>query len=168
MKSYLPEVIYGLVLSFASLVWVSLEYFAGLHTTRIATHASVTNFFAVIPIALMWHALKHRRDVLEGGKILWWQGLTSGMIISVVAGILGAPTMWIFSKFINPGFYQAMIEYSVQTGTKREIAEANFNPTVYGMQATLGPIILGFFTALILTAIAKWQVERNDTPAQAS
>lgn len=161
MKSYLHEVVYGLVLALASLVWISLEYAVGLHTKYIAYHGYVTNLFAVVPIFLMWRALKHRRDVLEGGEIAWWQGLTSGMVISVVAGALGAPTIWIFINFVNPNFFAAMIEYTVKTGYygKTEHAEAYFNFAGYAIQSTLFPVIIGFFTALILTAIARWQVE---------
>jgi hypothetical protein len=167
MKSFLPEVGYGLVLGLATLVWISLEYAMGLHTTRISYHPIVTNFFAVIPIYLMWRALKHRRDVIEGGQILWWQGMTSGMIISVVAGALGAPTIWIFIKYVNPNFFAAMIEYSVKTGyhAKTEHAEAYFNLAGYMIQATLGPVIMGFFTSVILTAIARWQVNRRTKAA---
>ncbi len=163
MKSFLPEVGYGLVLGLATLVWISLEFAVGLHTKYISYHGIVTNFFAVIPIYLMWRALKHRRDVLEGGQILWWQGLMSGMIISVVAGALGGPMIWIFIKFVNPNFFAAMIEYLVKTGyyAKSEHAEAYFNLAGYAIQATLGPVILGFFTSVILTAIARWQVNRG-------
>lgn len=167
MKSYLPEVGYGLVLGLATLLWLSFEYAVGLHTTRIAYHGIVTNFFAVIPIYLMWRALKYRRDVLEGGQIHWWQGLTSGMIISVVAGALGGPTIWIFTKYVNPNFFQAMIEYTVKTGyyVKTEHAESYFNLAGYAIQATVGPVILGFFTSVILTAIARWQVDRRTKAA---
>jgi hypothetical protein len=123
----------------------------------------------LIPIGIMWRALKHRRDVLEGGKILWWQGLASGMIISVVAAALRAPTLWFFLKFINPKYYQAMIDLSVQSGMKTELAEVTFHPTVQAIESTLGPVIVGFFLSAILTAIAKWQVERTqDAPAEAS
>lgn len=165
MSSYLYEARYGLAVAFALLVWITLEYQVGLHTTHIASHSIVTNFFAIIPIYLMWRALKHRRDVLEGGQVLWWQGVTSGMVISVVAGALAAPTMWFFTKFINPGFYQAMIDFAVASGEKREIAEANFHPTVYAIQSTLSPVIMGFLTSVILTAIARFQVERRTKAA---
>lgn len=163
MKSYLHEVVYGLVLALATIIWLWLEYAVGLHTKYIAHHSVLSNLFAVIPIFLMWRALKHRRDVLEGGEIAWWQGLTSGMVISVVAGALGAPTIWFFIHYINPNFFAAMIEYTVRTGyhAKTEHAEAYFNFTGYAIQATLFPIMSGFFTAVILTAIARWQVERK-------
>jgi hypothetical protein len=162
MSSYLHEVRYGLVLALATLAWITLEYAVGLHTTHIAYHSIVTNFFAVIPIYLMWRALKYRRDVLEGGQIAWWQGVTSGMVISVVAGAFGAPTIWIFVNYINPKFFTTMIEAAVQDGTtKPEQAEAYLNFAAYAIQATLMPIMAGFFTSVVLTGIARWQVSRR-------
>ena len=96
MKAYLPEVGYGLLLALAFFVWLVVEYAMGLHTTRIAQYSILTNLYVVIPALIVWRAVKHRRDVLEGGQLLWWQGLASGMIISVVAGALRAPTWWVF------------------------------------------------------------------------
>jgi hypothetical protein len=167
MSSYLYEVRYGLVLALASFVWITLEYAVGLHTTHIAYHPVVTNFFLLIPIYLMWRALKHRRDVLERGQLDWWQGIASGMFISVVAGALAAPTMWIFITFVNPNFFSAMIEFSVKTGYHQKLdhAEAYFNFPAYAIQSTLMPIVLGFVVSVILTAIARWQLERRETEA---
>jgi len=165
MKSYLPEVGYGMVLALAYFAWLTIEYATGLQTTRIAQHEVLTNAYVVIPIGIMWRAIKNRRDVLEGGRILWWQGLASGMIISVVGAALRAPTLSFFLKFINPNYYQAQIDFAVHSGIKTEIAEATYHPTVQAMESTLAPIILGFFLSVILTMIARWQVERSENAA---
>jgi Protein of unknown function (DUF4199) len=166
MKSYLYEVRYGLVVAFAMLVWLTMEYALGLHTTRIEYHPSITNFYAVIPIFIMWRAVNHRRDVLEGGSIHWWQGIMSGMVISVVAGACGAPTIWFFTKYINPGFFQAMIDFAVKSGVKEEMAVANFDRTVYMMHATLMPIVYGVPTTAVLTWLSR-KKNKNQTPPSA-
>lgn len=168
MKAYLPEVGYGVVLALAFFVWLVVEYAMGLHTTRIAHYSILTNLYAVIPALLLWRALKHRRDVLEGGQLLWWQGMASGMIISVVAAALRAPTWWFFLQFINPGYTGAMIDFAVQSGLKREIAEATYHPTLLKMESTASPILLGFFLSVGLTALARWQVEKSPKTAETS
>ncbi|HRI69196.1 MAG TPA: DUF4199 domain-containing protein [Polyangium sp.] len=167
MKAYLPEVGYGVVLGLAHLVWLIVEYASGLHTTRIALHSILTNLYVVLPALIMWRAIKNRRDVLEGGQLLWWQGMAAGMIVSVVAATLRAPTWWFFLKFINPGFTQAMIEYAVQTGLKRELAEVTYHPTVMAMESTLSPVLLGIFLSAGLTWFARSQVEKPQSPAAA-
>lgn len=168
MKAYLPEVGYGLALALAYFVWLVLEYAAGLQTTRISQHWILSNLYVVIPVLIIWRAIKHRRDVLEGGKLLWWQGLASGMIISVVAGAMRGPTWWFFRTYVNPGYFQAMIEYSVQTGMKREMAEAAYHPTIIAIESTLAPILLGIFLSFAATGFARWQVEKPETPAEVS
>jgi hypothetical protein len=155
MKSYLPEVGYGLLLALVYLGWLTLEYSTGLHTTRIEQHWLLTNLYVVIPAATMWRAIKHRRDVLEGGHLLWWQGLASGMIISVVAASLRAPTLFFFLKFVNPNYCQAFIDLAVKSGLKTELAEATYHPSVQAIESTLRPVLLGIFLSVILTAIAR-------------
>ncbi len=164
MKAYLPEVGYGAVLALAYFAWLIVEYAAGLHTTRIAQHGFVTNLYVVIPLILIWRSVKHRRDVLEGGKLMWWQGIASGMIISVIAAALRAPTLWFFWKFVHPGYTAAMIEFSVLSGTKRELAEITYNPTILMMEGTLAPVLLGFVLSVALTWLAKSQVEKAEAP----
>jgi hypothetical protein len=168
MKAFLPEVGYGLVLSAAYFGWLIIEYAAGLHTTRIAQHGLVTNLYAIIPLLLLWRAIKQRRDVIEGGQILWWQGIASGMIISVVSAALRAPTLWFYWKFIHPGYTSAMIEFSVLSGQKRELAEVAYNPTILMMEGTLAPVLLGFVLSVALTWLAKAQVEKPEAPVEAS
>lgn len=167
MKAYLPEVGYGLALALAHLVWLIVEYTLGLHSTRIAQYSILTNLYVVIAALILWRAIKNRRDVLEGGQLLWWQGMTSGMIVSVVSAALRGPTWWFFLKFINPGFTQAMVEFAVQSGTKREFAEVTYHPTVMAMESTLSPVLLGFFLSLGLTWFARSQVEKPQSPAEA-
>jgi hypothetical protein len=167
MSSYLYEVRYGLVLALATLAWITLEYAVGLHTTRIAYYPVVTKFLLLIHVSLMWRALKHRRDVLERGQLDWWQGMASGTVISVVAAAFAAPTIWIFTKFVNPNFFSAMIEFSMKNGDymKTDHAEAYFNFIAYALQSTLGPVIFGFVASVALTTIARLQIERRETSA---
>lgn len=165
MKSYLPEVGQGLLLALAYLGWLILEYATGLQTSRIAQHGIWTQFYVIIPAILTWRAIKHRRDVLEGGQLLWWQGLASGMIVSVVAGAMRAPVLWFFLKFVHPGYYAALIEYEVLQGMKREMAEVTYHPSVQAIESTLAPVLLGFFLSVGFTALARWQVERPEAPA---
>ncbi len=167
MKSYLHEVRYGLIVALALLVWLTLEYAAGLHSTRIEYHPSVTNFYGLIPIYMIWRAIIHRRDVIEGGSIHWWQGLISGMMISLVTAAFGAPTIWLFTNFINPQFFQSMIDFAVKSGMKSEMAEVNFHPTVYMMQATIMPLVFGFPTSVLITWLAR-RKNKNKAPVEAN
>ena len=156
MKSYVSELKYGLVLAVASFAWICLEYAVGLHGKYIEYHPKVSMLFAVIPIVIMWKALVHRRDVLQGGTVSWGQGLASGMVISLVAAVFGAPSIWVFLNFVNPNFFPAMIECAVKVGQATQAeAEAYFTFKSYAIQATFFPLAAGLVTAVILTAVAR-------------
>jgi hypothetical protein len=156
MSSYVSELRYGLVLVLVSLAWNCFEYAIGLHTTRIELHQYVTFVFVVFPVVIMWKALVHRRDVIQGGTVTWGQGIASGVVLSLVPCAFGAPQMYVFTKFVNPGFFAAMSEYAVKTGQATpEEAAAYFNLKSYAIQASIFPLAAGLVTAVILTAIAR-------------
>ncbi len=170
MSSYVSELRYGLLLALLSFAWVCLEYAVGLHGRLINYHPIVSTFFAVIPIVILWRALVHRRDVLQGGTVTWGQGLASGMVVSVVTGAFGAPSMWLFLNHVNPKFFPVMIDHAVKSGQSTQAeAEGYFSFQSYATQATLFPLVAGLVTAVILTAVARRTGKAKATePAKAA
>jgi len=160
MSSYLSEVKFGLLLALASFAWITVEYVIGLQTKHIELHMAYSMSFAVIPIVMMWIALVRRRDVIQGGSLTWGQGLASGMVISVVAAVLAPPSMYTFAKLVNPSFFATMSEYAVKSGqTTPDDAQQYFSLGSYMFQATMVPLVAGFATAVIETAIARWTMK---------
>jgi len=154
LNRYRRELLLGALLSLAGLVWVTGEYLAGLHTTRIQMHPAVTNFFAVIPIALIVVALRARRR--DDGGLTWRAGLTSGLVLSLANSALSPLTLYTFTRWINPGFFQAMIDFAVSSGqATRAQAEGYFNLGSYIGQSMVFSVVAGLVTSLIATAVLR-------------
>lgn len=162
-QRYRREVLLGAALALAGLAWVTGEFVAGLHGPRIDLHPIVTNFFAFIPIALIVVALRARRR--DDGALTWRSGLASGLVLSAANSALAPVTLWLFARWINPGFFGAMIEHAVRSGhARRAEAAAYFNVGSYIAQSMAFSIVAGFVTSLIATAILRRQRPRAEVP----
>ncbi|MBL8603675.1 MAG: DUF4199 domain-containing protein [Myxococcales bacterium] len=154
MRAWSNEVRYGLILSAASFLWVCLEYAIGLHDRHLALHPVVTNLFAVIPIGVLVRVLMLRR-ARDGGALTWRRGIASGMLVSAITAVFGAPSMWLFFRYVNPGYFSTMIAEAVRTGHDRAAAEGYFNLANYALSASVMPLVMGLITTLAITAVLK-------------
>lgn len=165
-QRYRRELLLGALLSLAGLLWVTGEYLAGLHTTRIDLHPTVTNFFAVIPIAFIVALRARRRD--DGG-LSWRAGVASGLVLSAANSALTPLTLWVFVRFINPGFFAAMIASAVRTGqATRDEAAAYFTLGSYIGQSMVFSVVAGLVTSLVATAVLRRGGPRSPEAAGAT
>jgi hypothetical protein len=149
------EVKWGLIFAFVALLWITLEYAVGLHGKYISLHPYLTNLFVVPAVIMMVLAIREKRRVL-GDRISFTQAFLCGLGVSVVVAVLSPLTQYVFHRFINPGFFQNSIDFAVSSA-KMTLDQANsyFNLQSYMLQSSLGAIVSGVITSLILAAIMR-------------
>jgi hypothetical protein len=141
------ELFYGAIFALSMLVWISLEFAIGLHTTYIELHPYFSFLFAFVAVVIIYLGVKARRARTEG-PFPFMHAFMSGMYISVVVVLLSPATNYIFHTFINPEFFSAMIDMSVRTmKSTQDQAEAYFNLTSYIQQSMVFGLISGLFTS---------------------
>ena len=158
MKKYELEIKWGIIFTVVALLWMVVEKLAGWHSTGIAKHATYTNFFAIIAIALYVFALRSKRRQL-GNQMTWKEGFIAGSITSVVVALLSPLSQLITHKLISPEYFPNAIKYAVESGnaTQKE-AEAFFNLNSYLMQASIGALIMGLITSAIVAFFVRNRV----------
>jgi hypothetical protein len=110
---------FGLITGAVLILYSLILFLAGLHTNR-----SVGYFGYVILIGgMVWGTLEYRKKHL-GGFMTYGKAFTSCFMIGLYAGLILAVYMFIFTKFIHPGFIQEMLDISRQA-----IYESNANMT---------------------------------------
>lgn len=167
LRRYRREILFGALLSLAGLLWTTGEYLAGLHTTRIDLHPTVTNLFAVIPITFIVVALRARRR--DDGGLSWRAGIASGLVLSAANAALVPLTLWTFTRFINPGFFAAMIESAVRNGqATRAEAAGYFTLGSYIAQSVVFSLVAGLITAAVATAVLRRGGTRPSTQPAAT
>jgi hypothetical protein len=156
LKRYI-EIGYGFAFAAVSLLWLVFEYILGFHQELIEYHAWFTNLFMLPAVFIMFKGINARRKQL-GGHIRFGQAFQSGFFITLIVAMLSPALQVVFHKFINPDFFSAFREYSVnQEGVSAEQAAANFNLKSYAIQSLIGSIIAGTVTSLIIAAIISFR-----------
>ncbi len=149
------EIKWGLIFTLVAFLWITLEWAVGLHGKHIGWHPILTNLFVIPAIWVMVLAIKDKRRALDG-KITFSQVLLCGIAISVIVALLAPLTQWIFHSFISPNYFENAINYAVQNGKATSTqAEAFFNLKSYMLQGSLGGLVMGTLTSLVLAAIMR-------------
>ena len=160
MQKYKTEIKWGLIFMGVTLVWMLLERVTGLHSTHIEKHATYTNVFAPIAIAVYVFALRDKRATDFNGKMTYKEGFLSGVVISLIVGILSHFGQLITAYVISPHYFENAISYGVANGlTTLEEAEAYFNLKNYIIQSTIFAPVMGVITSAIVAFFLKIKPE---------
>lgn len=156
MKKIGIEIKWGILFVVIQLLWMFGERIAGFHHENIEEHSLVTNFFALVAIAVYVVALLDKRKNYFDGKMTWKQGFISGLIITAGVTILTPLSQYITSVIITPEYFRNMIAHVVSTGKMtQEAAEANFNLQSYIIQSSIFAPVVGVITSAIVAIFTK-------------
>lgn len=147
------ELKWGLIFIAVLMSWMIFEKLMGWHGENIESHATMTNFFALIAVVVYVIAFLDKRKNDYGGYMTWTQGFMTGFYITIVVAVLSPLAQWIIHGLISPEYFENIIDYSVQTGKmSRSEAEGYFNLTSYMIQGSLGALMMGVVTSAIVAA----------------
>ncbi|WP_319480653.1 DUF4199 domain-containing protein [uncultured Draconibacterium sp.] len=156
MKKFAIEIKWTILFAVIQLIWMVGERIAGLHDENIEKHAIVTNFFALVAIAVYVVALLDKRKNDFDGKMTWIQGFISGLIITLGVTILTPLTQYLTVEVITPHYFENMIRYAVENGLQtQEEAEGYFNLRSYMIQSVIFAPLMGLVTSAIVAIFTR-------------
>lgn len=156
MEAYKTEIKWGIIFIVSGLIWMLLERLVGLHGEHIEHHATYTNLFAVVAIAVYVFALRDKRESYYNGVMSYKQGLFSGLIITGIVTVLTPLSQYITAEFISPYYFSNMIEYaSEQEIMDKAVAEEYFSLRSYIIQSIIAAPVLGIVTTAIVAFFVK-------------
>ncbi len=151
MNKYKTELKWGVIFIGVLILWMVFERLMGWHGENIESHATMTNFFALIAVVIYVIAFLDKRKKDYGGYMTWTQGFMTGFAITVVVAVLSPLAQWVIHAFISPDFFDNMIDQAVQTGQmSRSEATGYFNLKSYMVQGSLGALMMGAITSAIV------------------
>lgn len=157
MKKIRIEIKWAFISIASLLLWMFLERLVGLHDTHINKHQYITMLYLIVSISLYAFALLDKRKVFYNGVMTYKQGVISGLIITAILTLFSPLTQWFISNIITPDYFKNVIQYSVETGYHKNIAhaQAQFNLNNYIIQSTVGTLIMGIVTTVIVAIFTR-------------
>jgi hypothetical protein len=149
------EVKWALIFSIVSLTWALVEKLGGFHDARLEQHPWFTMLFFFPAVAMYVFAIRDKRKQL-GGAISFKQAFMFGLGVTVIVAALSPLLQWVVQRVISPNYFSNVIKFSVDTGRMtQQQAESFFNLNSYMLQASIGALVAGVATTLVLAAIMR-------------
>lgn len=156
---------YGLLIGVLTSIWVLVEFLLGFHNEQYDIGKYSGYFAAIIPIILLWFAIRDYRKLFKE-KFTLKNGLTVSLLTMIVAGIASALFMFSYHSWINPEFGAQAVERQIENLRTEGLTEEElvdiatlqllfFSPIVQAAITFIATIIQGIFIGLIITLIQK-------------
>jgi hypothetical protein len=162
--------LYGFISTLAGAFLVLILYFAGFHSDPAKLGAAkVIGGFGGLAIAIACTVLgvrARREETAAAEEFGYGATLGAGVLISLVASILGAIFTYAYHAFINPGFSEILIQDAMSKLEAKGISGAQldkiesfnrvmFSPVAMAVIALIFGFIGGVIISLVVAAFLK-------------
>lgn len=163
MNTYKLELTYGLIMGLATMLWIGLEFFIATEL-NMPQLGSFTGFFAlIIPLIVIYLALKKKKA--RNGSLKFLHAVRSGLIIGVVAGVLGALFLLAY-LYLNPdimsGYFAYVAETMQEAGEDQQVINEAlddlatlYNPPIQALLMLAGTTVSGMIIGGLYGAILR-------------
>jgi uncharacterized protein YneF (UPF0154 family) len=159
---------YGIIGGLIFIIYGMIGNLTGLNRPSAGFGAIGLNFLISIGlyVGIMVAAVKKHRDAELGGYIPFGRAFMVGLVVAVIAGILGGIFNFIYMSYIEPDFMETMIAETqamyermgmseTQIEKAMEQVKSSFEPSKMLIQGFVWSAILGGIVSLIVAAIMK-------------
>ena len=146
-----PETKYGLMTGAGVCLWTMAEYLLGFHNARIEIGEYSGYFSCIIPLTLLCLLLRGRRCSAPDGRLSLAQGVKSGLHASLIAGLMVWLFMFVYNRFINPGWMDFALDWKVAQLRAAGMAETAIREQIQFYHRMSSP--LGYFARIVLGAM---------------
>ena len=131
---------YALMLSIAGAVLNLLLYFTGFQTEKLAVgqHLNWIGFVAMIVILVL--GIRAVRDEAPDRALSYGKGVGSGVLISLLSGLMSAVYNFVHFKFINTEFADYQMELIRAKWEQAGMGSAQMEQAEGFTRAMLGPV----------------------------
>lgn len=116
--------------------------------------------------AIMFFAMKSRKNDTLNGYMTYGQGLGTGMLIAILGGLVTAVYTFVFYSYIDPEFIDKMLEISRAEMLKKDMSDEQIDqalemskkfmsPIMMTVFAYIGSLFFGLIISLVLAAVTK-------------
>lgn len=154
-----PEYRYGLSCGAGLIGWVLIEFALGFHTTSLEIGQYSGYFSIIIPIVVIYIALREQQ-LRSAGFLNFKEGINTGFQIALYSAVLFSLFLYAYNNYINPEWIDSLVEWQrkkliLDGATDDEIGKfmaqnRRMNNTVgQGVMSFISSTGIGVFVTLI-------------------
>ena len=156
MRKFKIEIKWAAIFFMATLCWMLLERLLGLHDQYIEKHAIYTNFFAVIAITVYVLALLNKRKQYYQGSMNYWQGVQTGLWLTLFIVILVPLGQYLTHTLITPDYFKHVTELAVNNNQMTLTdAQAYFSLPHYIRLSLIMTAVMGIITSIVVAFFTR-------------
>lgn len=136
--------LYGLIAGF---IIFTLHLTIGINNFDYSTNEILGYVSILLSLSFIFFGLKHYRDKVNNGLLSLGKAISIGLLISLLVAVGIAIADFVYTKFINPDFFNSYEEMMKDQGKADEIFEMTSTTAALFMFALV--TVIGFIISLI-------------------
>lgn len=160
--------LYALVMAIAQIVVSLISFFLGYQTDKINSGTWFGFVPLVVSIVILVLGIKAVREEQEGKYLTFGKGVSTGVLIALYSGLIGAVYTYIHFAYVNPNYADYVIEASRAKWAAAGMSDSSMEGAEKGVRMFTKPAILCVFSlilsvlfGLIISLIASAFLKRN-------
>jgi hypothetical protein len=141
---------YGLLAGF---IIFTIHLTLGINNLDYSTNEILGYVSIFLSLSFIFFGIKHYRDHLNNGLVSFSKAIIIGVIISLLVAIGIAISDFMYTKYINPSFFNEYEQMLIDKGRKDEIIKMTSTTAALFMLALVS--IIGFIISLISALILQ-------------
>jgi hypothetical protein len=166
--------LYALILAIGQILLALVGFFAGYQTDKINSGAWFGFMPLLLIVAVVWLGTRAVREEDAGKYLTYGKGVSTGLMICLYSGLIGAVYTYVHFAFVNPNFPDYLIEASRAKWAAAGMSDSQMEAGEKGVrmftkppiQAVFGfviTVVLGLIISLVTAAFLK-----RNPPAESS
>ena len=159
---------YGLITGAGICLWITAEYYLGLHTTHPEVGEYTGYFSVLIPVATLFLLLRQRQAATRDGYLSLGQGITAGLTTSFLAALIVYGFMIAYNQWINPDWIDNALTVKVASMRAHNVDEVKIRRAITSFRqangtrglivsTVLGLTVIGGIISVVLTLLLRLQ-----------
>ena len=141
---------FGLIVGFAIF---TLHLIFGINNLDYSTNEILGYISIFLSLSFIFFGIKHYRDHVNNGLVSIGKGIAIGILISLLVGLGIAIADFIYTKFINPSFFNEYEQMLIAQGKEDEIIKMTSASAAVFMLVLV--TVIGFIISLISSLILQ-------------
>ena len=135
---------YGLIVGFIIFI---LHLSLGIDNLDYSTNEILGYVSIFLSLSFIFFGLKHYRDKVNNGVLSLGKAITIGILISLLVGLGIAIADFVYTKFIDPEFFNRYTELMIEQGKADQVIEMTSTTAALFMLVLV--TVIGFIISLI-------------------